>query len=71
MTKQDLVVSKLAKSVGLKLTPASGPSGSSLSSGITDDTKKSVYRFYNSDDISWQAPGRKTTSWFVRGMRMG
>ena len=58
-TKQRLVVSKLAESVGLKLTPESGPSGTISSSGITDDTKKSVYQIYHSDDISWQAPGRK------------
>ena len=59
--KQRCVVGKLAESVGLKVTAKdSSPSTSTSSHGsaLSDDTKKSVHEFYNSD-ISWQAPGRK------------
>ena len=59
--KQRYVVGKLAESVGLKVTANdSSPSTSTSSHGsvLSEDTKKSVHEFYNSD-ISWQAPGRK------------
>ena len=51
------MVESLAKSVGLQLAspPIRGPCGNALSEG----TKMLVAAFYNSNDISWQAPGRK------------
>ncbi len=51
------VVSKLAESVGLKVVRPTCPHAHC--SALSDETKRLVYEFYQSSDISWQAPGRK------------
>lgn len=57
--KQRCVVSKLAESIGLNVSPNSFPSTLCHGSALSTDTKKCVVEFYNNSDISWQAPGRK------------
>lgn len=51
-------MSKLTKSVGLTVVEPS-TSAHSHNSTTSDATNKCVREFYNSSDISWQAPGRK------------
>ena len=55
-SKRLCVVQSLAKKVGL--TVEGSPSSSNFR-GLSQETKDLVNAFYNSDDISWQAPGRK------------
>ena len=57
--KQQCVVSKLAESIGLNVSPNSSPSTLCHGSALSTDTKKCVVEFYNNSDILWQAPGRK------------
>ena len=57
--KQRCVVSKLAESIGLNVSPNSSPSTLCHGSVLSTDTKKCVVEFYNNSDISWQVPGRK------------
>ena len=59
--KQWCVVSKLAESVGLKVVGPSTPSTPPHAHGsaLSDDTKRLVHEFYQTSDISWQAPGCK------------
>ena len=57
--KQRCVVSKLAESIGLNVSPNSSPSTLCHGSALSTDTKKCVVEFYNNCDISWQAPGCK------------
>ena len=54
--KKLCVVETLAKQVGLKID-ASPASTSHL--GLSEETRKLVLEFYNRNDVSWQAPGRK------------
>ena len=56
--KRQCVVEKLARTVGIALNSSSA-SPSSHSGALSEDTKVLVNTFYNSSDISWQAPGRK------------
>ena len=55
--KRLCVVETLAKTVGLNLDNTPARDSSSIS--ISDKTKQLVIGFYNSNDVSWQAPGRK------------
>ena len=56
--KQRFVVEKLARSVGVPVdTPST--SGQTSVSSSSQETAALVQSFYTSDDISWQAPGRK------------
>ena len=55
--KRLCVVETLAKTVGLNLDNTPACDSSSIS--ISDETKQLVIGFYNSNDVSWQAPGRK------------
>ena len=48
----------LAKTVGLSVD--SSPSSSTCNYGaVSEDTKQVVHALYSSNDITWQAPGRK------------
>ena len=53
--KQRFVVEKLARSVGVPVCSTSKKSASAESEG----KRELVHSFYRTDDISWQAPGRK------------
>ena len=53
--KQRFVVEKLAKSVGVAVCLSSKKNTSAES----EERRELVQTFYRSDDISWQAPGRK------------
>ena len=55
--KRLCVVETLAKTVGLNLDNTPARDSSSIS--ISDETKQLVIGFYNSNDVSWQAPGHK------------
>lgn len=55
--KKLCVVESLAVKVGLQVSPLS--SKSTNSHGLSEVTKQLVQAFYVTDDISWQAPGRK------------
>ena len=55
--KNLFVVGKIAKSMGLDVSDS--PTSSKRSSTITEETISLVNDFYNNNDISWQAPGRK------------
>ena len=55
-SKRLCVVKSLAKKVGLSIE--NSPSTSTVR-GLSEETKVLVETFYNSNDISWQAPGRK------------
>lgn len=57
--KQRCVVSKLAESIGLNVSTSSSPSNPCHRSALSADTRECVEQFYNSNDISWQAPGQK------------
>lgn len=52
------VVESLAKKVGLHVSPSSSNLGHN-SRGLSEAMKQLVQEFYITDDISWQAPGRK------------
>lgn len=56
--KRQCVVESLAKTVGLKVnaSPTSTPHNHGA---LSEETKQLVHAFYNSNDTSWQAPGRK------------
>ena len=54
--KKRCVIENLAKRVGLGIVNSSP---SQRSSGLSEDTKSVVNAFYLSNDITWQAPGRK------------
>ena len=56
--KRQCVVESLAKTVGLKVS-ASPASTSPNHGALSEETKQRVFAFYNTNDISWQAPGRK------------
>ena len=56
--KQRCVIGKLAASVGLSIT-GPRPIASSSPLRLSDETQQLVQAFYQSGDISWQAPGRK------------
>ena len=53
--KQRFVVEKLARSVGVPVCSSSKKNTSAES----EENKELVHSFYRTDDISWQAPGRK------------
>ena len=55
--KRLCVVETLATTFGLNLDNTPARDSSSIS--ISDETKQLVIGFYNSNDVSWQAPGRK------------
>ena len=55
--KRLCVVETLAKTVGLNRDNTLARDSSSIS--ISDETKQLVIGFYNSNDVSWQAPGHK------------
>ena len=58
--KQECVVSKLAKFMGLNVSTIGSPSTPCHRSTLSTDTKKCAVEFYNnSSNISWQATGRK------------
>ena len=54
--KQRFVVEKLARSVGV---PVATTSKNGTSAAADEEKKVLVQSFYATDDISWQAPGRK------------
>ena len=53
--KQYFVVGKLARSVGLSVSSSSKKSISAES----EAKRELVHTFYRTDDVSWQAPGKK------------
>ena len=55
--KKLFVVGKIVKSMGLDVSDS--PTSSKCSSTITEETTSLVNDFYNNNDKSWQAPGRK------------
>lgn len=58
--KRKCVVEALAKSIGLQVNNQPATPTTAKYGALSDDTKQLVQDFYNySDDISWQAPGRK------------
>ena len=61
--KQHFVVKKLARSVGV-------PACSTYKKSASAESKRElVHSFYRTDDISWQAPGRKIASSFMKQQR--
>ena len=52
------IVESLAKEVGLQVKVTSPVTNLSYG-GLDEDTKQIVLTFYNTNEVSWQAPGRK------------
>lgn len=57
--KKKAVVASLAKNCGLQLSPQSISKKTDSKLCLNEKTYSLVDEFYNNDEISWQAPGRK------------
>lgn len=54
--KRRCVIESLAKDAGMEIPTASS---SRSHNSLSEETKEMVIKFYNTNDISWEAPGRK------------
>ena len=54
--KRRAVATAMAKEIGISVGKARR---GAVTTGIDEETKKKIIEFYQKDDVSWQAPGRK------------
>ena len=54
--KRKAVATAMAKEIGINVDNARKRA---IKTGIDEETKNKIIDFYQNDDVSWQAPGRK------------